>query len=466
MHELVRSLGARAGRARRAAVRSTQHLAAPRQLLLALPRARSARPPTFSPSRSKRRDRVSTTLRIVGSCAHRLEDGPGARVEAVVSGATGKAHQWASLGCLLGHPPERVRPASGRWGRTLRPAARPGRAQSRAGSRSSGETRAMLARIRSIGASGAASRSQSGHAAKPGTSRGFSARKLRLTSGKPARDEVEGPPRVQRVERVQVRGPGVELEARVHQVAADADLVLVDDELLGALSADGVEPEPETLVVEDRPPEHQEVRAEVQVVHLGPAARSDQVALGDSSSGIEASVAHVVLVELHRRRLQAPPVAGAARPSRRTPRRAAGPGSSCRWRARPRRTRSSRVPADEVPGQQRPRAEVVRRVRDAPGTPGDAVELVELAAVEHPVGQVEDVGVPGQLAQVVDDVVVDHPVAVVGREQAGAARGLARLVRVGVARRAADRGRARGPRAARRGGSAAAGSRPRRVGSR
>ena len=44
----------------------------------------------------------------------------------------------------------------------------------------------MLARIRSIGASGAASRSHSGQAAKPGTSRGFSARKFRFTSGNPA----------------------------------------------------------------------------------------------------------------------------------------------------------------------------------------------------------------------------------------------------------------------------------------
>ncbi len=43
----------------------------------------------------------------------------------------------------------------------------------------------MLARIRSSGASGAAASSHSGQAPKPGTSRGFSARKLRFTSGKP-----------------------------------------------------------------------------------------------------------------------------------------------------------------------------------------------------------------------------------------------------------------------------------------
>ena len=164
----------------------------------------------------------------------------------------------------------------------------------------------------------------------------------------------------------------------------------------------------------------------MQVVHLDPAARSDQVALGDLERHRRV-LAHVVLVELHRRRLQAPPVAGTSvhlgehlveRPNQEA---AVVDQHDFVVLLEP-------MPADEVTREQRPRAEVVSRVRHRPGTPGDALELVELAAVEHPVGEVEDVRVPGQLAHVVDDVVIDHTVAVVGREQAGAARRLARLV--------------------------------------
>ena len=94
-------------------------------------------------------------------------------------------------------------------------------------------------------------------------------------------------------------------------------------------------------VVEDRPPQHQEVRAQVQVEHVGPASRTDQLALRlvERHRGV---VADVVLVELHRGRLEAPPVAGARVHLGEARRRAGGPGSSCRWRARPRRSSSSR----------------------------------------------------------------------------------------------------------------------------
>ena len=60
-------------------------------------------------------------------------------------------------------------------------------------------------------------------------------------------------------------------------------------------------------------------------------------------------------------------------------------------------------------------------MRHAPGTGDDPVEPGELAGLEHPVGDVEDVRVPGELGEVVDDVVVDQPVGVVAREQAGPA---------------------------------------------
>ena len=113
-------------------------------------------------------------------------------------------------------------------------------------------------------------------------------------------------------------------------------------------------------------------------------------------------------------------------------------GSSCRWRARPRRTpraapsRPGRGPAATTSRSRTPRAARSTRPRRCPSSLSSSPRL------EHPVGEVEDVGVPGQLAQVVDDVVVDQPVAVVGREQAGAARRLARRVlRGGPDRRAA-----------------------------
>ena len=165
-------------------------------------------------------------------------------------------------------------------------------------------------------------------------------------------------------------------------------------ELLGALSAHGVEPEPEALVVEDRPPEHLEVGAEVQVVHLGPAARSDQVALGHRRaastrpSPTSSSLNSIdVACRLHQSQARGS-ISANTSSSGRTRKQlslASTTSSYC----------SSRCPADEVAREQRPGAEVVRRVRHAPGAAGDALELVELAAVEHPVGEVEDVGDAG-----------------------------------------------------------------------
>ena len=81
--------------------------------------------------------------------------------------------------------------------------------------------------------------------------------------------------------------------------------------------------------------------------------------------------------------------------------------------------RRERRPADQLAGQQAPRAEVVAavparpRARDRPGEP------LELAGRQLAVGEHEHVGVPGQLRDVGHDVVVDQAVGVVEREQAG-----------------------------------------------
>ena len=122
------------------------------------------------------------------------------------------------------------------------------------------------------------------------------------------------------------------------------------------------------------------------------------------------------------------------------------------------------LPAHEVARQQREGPEVVGAVRDAPRPGHDAVEPVQLAGLEHPVGDVEDVGVPGELGEVVHDVVVDEPVGVVAGEQAGPADDLARGVRRGRAGRARLRERGEARVATRRAGSAAAGRPPRRSG--
>ena len=79
------------------------------------------------------------------------------------------------------------------------------------------------------------------------------------------------------------------------------------------------------------------------------------------------------------------------------------------------------VPADQLTGELRPRAEVVGTVPDAPSAPGDAVEPGQLLGRQVPVVQDVHVGVPGELGDVPDDVVVDPGVAVEGREQAQAA---------------------------------------------
>ena len=294
---------------------STQHLAAPGQQL-AWPRGRRyGSTSTFSPVDLDRRDRVSTTLRIEGSSRTDVEHGAGARDEPVGDpAATGKAHQCSNLGSSSSID-RKPYPASGRSG-TIRRAARSSRVH-RAGRAAPGR---RTARPASMFASDQVQRrvgqppppATPAQSPKPATSRGFSARKLRLTRGKPGRDELEEAPRVQRVERVEVAAPGVEVEAGVHEVATDADLVLVaTDQLLGPLAADGVEPVAEARVVQDRAAEDQEVGAQVQVPHVGPPARADHRRAFASSSGMTASVADVVLVELHRGGLQAPPVARA-----------------------------------------------------------------------------------------------------------------------------------------------------------
>ena len=239
-------------------------------------------------------------------------------------------------------------------------------------------------------------RSRSGQRSRPGTWRGFSPRKLRLTSGKPRSTsskkwrEYSGWKAQRSGRKVSNSKPGVD------EVAADADLVLVDDQLLVAPAGDGVEPEAEAGVVEDRTPEHQEVGAR----GAGSGRRSSGAGRGSGAWPRRAGSGRRRRRTSRRAPSRSP--AGSTsrtrgRPSRRTRRRAGAAGSSCRWRGRPRRSRRA-APSrrGRAPAARTSRS---RRRRAGRSTPRPrALEPVELAGLEHPVGEVEDVGVPGQLA--------------------------------------------------------------------
>ena len=282
------------------------------------------------------------------------------------------------------------------------------------------------------------------------------AEEVALDEREAALDEVEDVAGVERVERLQLGQPGVELEARVDEVAADAHLVLVDDQRFGLLRHDGVQAPSEPWVRDDGSPEREEVGAEVQVVHVAEVAQAEEPLLGlvQRDRGV---VEEVVLVVLHGRRLQAPPVARAGVHGREdlVEGMHQEAGVVCQQQLV---VGVDHVPADQVSSQQGEGAEVVAAVRDAPRAARDVGQLVQLTRLEHAVGEVVDVGVARQLAQVGHDVVVDDPVAVVrgdrGRSGAGWRRACGWGVRAGAGAPAPSRA------GAPRGASAAAGRRP------
>ena len=190
------------------------------------------------------------------------------------------------------------------------------------------------------------------------------AQEVALDQREAALDQLEEVPGVERVEGVELGDEGVEVEAGVGEVAADADLVLVDHQHLVALRGDVVQAPPEAGVVEHGTPEDQEVRRQVQVPHVGPLPVAQEAGLGLGERDRRV-VDDVRLVVLHRGGLQAPPVAGAGVHLRedvveRSQQVAGVVGQDHLVVA------VEAVPADEVAGQQRERAEVVGAVRDAP----------------------------------------------------------------------------------------------------